>query len=222
MLPFFLLWYEYNTLIINHTDCPFALPLDPKFDMYITTQGKMAYSFANWEDGVFIEVHQVASTYGPYRNKNKVFGIYFEGDAQIHITNEKNQKSLFVVGCDLRSNSTSLNNPNFNSPLNYKTVGKYSYNYRGTSYPILFTDDQGASYYYIGVGLIICGCIISSFIIYFREHSVREFLVEHIPEKYVEFLFGKKPEDKEENLPTEIEEENTTAEIKEENTPTAK
>ena len=147
-------------------ECPLLLKLFPQDEIIVKASGNIPYSFANWEDGVTVEVSQGTSSYGPYSNKKKVFGVYFENDIEIEILNPNNQYSKFVIGCYAPSID---NTDDFHNPHGFKPVGSYNYDYKLTNYPILFTDDQGASMYYIGIGLLFGLTFIASYVLYFRS-----------------------------------------------------
>lgn len=154
-----------HSFTLKNSSCPLALKLLPYDEIEVSVPSYTPVSFANWKKNVYIEVSMEDGgdkKYGPYTNKRKVFGIYFgKIKSTILITNDKSTSTKIVLGCNPKQNQS-----NFYFPNGFKHVGNYSQDYEETIYPILFTDDQSLSKYFLKLDIpIICISFLASFIL---------------------------------------------------------
>lgn len=152
-----------HTFNLTEDNCPMVIRLFERDEFHVNVPSEFPVSFANWSEDVEIEV-EASKIYGPYDNKNKVFGMYFGSyESMIKITSNVN--SQIVLGCRKNNDINELHHPGGYA----KPVGTYERDYKQSEYPILFTDDQGLSKIFtIGVSIIagavflavcICMCV---------------------------------------------------------------
>ena len=129
-------------------------------------EGNISYSFANWQDGIEIEIQEGSAQYGPYFKDSKVFGIHFQNPVDIEITNTKNDNLLFIIGC--YSGPDKYNEGDNSSdyyqyylhPFGFSPIGNKLN--KNSSYPIIFSDYNFSSFSLFSLGIILLGvlCVI--------------------------------------------------------------